>query len=430
MRLRSGHSVPTQHHGCASSGQCLGKRPQRQFWSIVKPKAATERSAALVARAVPRVQQQGTRANFHAMLPSLREALQSCEFYSFDCEMTGLYLETTREDYLDDYDTRYEKAASGAEQFLITQFGISAFCWQDGQWNAKTFNFYVFPRVTDSFDRRFMCQASSIEFLTSHGFDFNRCFYEGIQYLPLAKRDAMMRAARNNASADDPELLIASPRDREFAQDLISEVQAWLDQGPNAPPSLLLPPVNAAQQRLQQQVVTRTKFRCSEPPGFYVTKEQLDSSSTALRLVRASPSEVRQASAAEVLEQEEEFNRAAGVSLLLEAMRDCGRPGVGHNIQFDLAFMLQHFAGDLPDRWVPAAADRDGDHVAGMQLSSRVLLRLVPGRASGSYRHAGSGHLSYPLQEQQSRLAPCGPVPHLSARKTRVLLLAACHHKW
>jgi poly(A)-specific ribonuclease len=351
MLLRPAAASTAAQRAC-SPMNCLHRRlaPQRRaFWSIVKPRAASERDVRAAAQPqVHRVQQQATRANFHDVLPSVREALQSCHFYSFDCEMTGLYLETTREDPLDDYETRYEKAALSAEHFLLTQLGVSAFCWRDGGWQAKTFNFYVFPRVTDDFDRRFMCQASSIEFLASHGFDFNRCFYEGIQYLPLSKRDAKMREARASTPQDDGDLLIASERDREYAQDLIAEVQSWLDDG--ARPSLLLSPASPQQQRLQDRVLRRTKYRCADPPGFYATREQLDGGAVT-RLVRASSAEVQQQQEQEASDQEEEANRAAGVSLVLEAMRDCGRPGVGHNIQFDLAFMLQHFAGELPDRW-------------------------------------------------------------------------------
>jgi poly(A)-specific ribonuclease len=328
--------------------------PQRRFWSIVKPRASRERDVRAFAQSqalghAPRVQQQATRANFLEVLPAVREALQSCRFYSFDCEMTGLYTDNSREDPLDDYETRYEKAALSAEQFLITQFGISAFCWVDGGWQAKTFNFYVFPRVTDDFDRRFLCQASSIEFLASHGFDFNRCFYEGIQYLPLAKRDAKMREARAATPQDDGELLIASEREREYAGALVAEVQAWLDD-PARPPALLLSPASPQQQRLQDRVLRRTRFRCADPPGFIAARQTLDGGQVT-RLVRASAAEVAAAAAQEAWGQEEEANRAAGVSLLLEAMRECGRPGVGHNISFDLAFMLGHFAGELPDRW-------------------------------------------------------------------------------
>lgn len=48
-----------------------------------------------------------TRENFTQMLPMVQLALQQCEFYSFDCEMTGLILDTHREEFFDDMQERW-----------------------------------------------------------------------------------------------------------------------------------------------------------------------------------------------------------------------------------------------------------------------------------------------------------------------------------
>lgn len=64
------------------------------------------RSAGDEAAAEPRVCQQLTRHNFAEALPVVKEALSQCSFFSFDCEMTGLFPEGQREDYLDDYEER------------------------------------------------------------------------------------------------------------------------------------------------------------------------------------------------------------------------------------------------------------------------------------------------------------------------------------
>jgi poly(A)-specific ribonuclease len=63
----------------------------------------------------------------------------------------------------------------------VTQFGLSAFIWRDGPgggggggYEARTFNFHLFPAPRGDFDLRFMSQASSLAFLASQGFDFNK----------------------------------------------------------------------------------------------------------------------------------------------------------------------------------------------------------------------------------------------------------------
>jgi poly(A)-specific ribonuclease len=47
-----------------------------------------------------------TRHNFKQVLPAVAAALRRCEFFAFDCEMTGLFLEGARSEYLDDVQDR------------------------------------------------------------------------------------------------------------------------------------------------------------------------------------------------------------------------------------------------------------------------------------------------------------------------------------
>ena len=70
-----------------------------------------------------------------------------------------------------------------AQNFLVSQFGLSTFKFENGEYTAKTYNFNIFPKKFMNFDKRFSCQASSLEFLTEHKFDFNKFIYEGVGYL-------------------------------------------------------------------------------------------------------------------------------------------------------------------------------------------------------------------------------------------------------
>ena len=51
---------------------------------------------------------QVLRDNFAATLPLLEDALQRCQFYALDLEMTGLFLPDVQETYLDDIEDRYK----------------------------------------------------------------------------------------------------------------------------------------------------------------------------------------------------------------------------------------------------------------------------------------------------------------------------------
>lgn len=91
---------------------------------------------------------------------------------------------------------------ASARQFLVNQFGVAAFtCGADGGYTAKTFNLNIFPRSFQGSETRFTCQASSLEYLAQHRFDFNKMVYDGIPYLQLAQKRHLLQVRR---PADSP----------------------------------------------------------------------------------------------------------------------------------------------------------------------------------------------------------------------------------
>lgn len=56
------------------------------------------------------------------------------------------------------------QTASGGTQFVLTQIGLSAFVWSetDHQYRPRTFNFYVFPKPVNGYDRRFLSQVCNV----------------------------------------------------------------------------------------------------------------------------------------------------------------------------------------------------------------------------------------------------------------------------
>ncbi|KAG1667789.1 hypothetical protein FOA52_010826 [Chlamydomonas sp. UWO 241] len=137
---------------------------------------------------LPTAQQQVTRHNFDAILPEVKDALESCAFFAWDCEFSGLTVEApAMTELYDDAADRYKRALRSARQFTVLQFGLSVFSRDaaTGGYTAKTFNFWVFPQQRGSHDARFLCQASSLEFLACKGFDFNKVIYDGIPFVPL-----------------------------------------------------------------------------------------------------------------------------------------------------------------------------------------------------------------------------------------------------
>lgn len=93
---------------------------------------------------------------------------------------------------------------SSAQKFLVSQFGLSTFTYAEGVYTSKTFNFNIYPRSFQSFDKRFVCQASSLEFLTQHKFDFNKFIYQGVGYLSLQQQEAMREVRPPEAMVEHP----------------------------------------------------------------------------------------------------------------------------------------------------------------------------------------------------------------------------------
>jgi hypothetical protein len=71
---------------------------------------------------------------------------------------------------------RYDKLRQNIGHFIVMEAGITTFRYVQDQnmYEANEYTFYLFPRSFSSIDSKFMCQASCLEFLCQHNFDFNK----------------------------------------------------------------------------------------------------------------------------------------------------------------------------------------------------------------------------------------------------------------
>uniref|UniRef100_A0A672M1P0 Poly(A)-specific ribonuclease PARN n=1 Tax=Sinocyclocheilus grahami TaxID=75366 RepID=A0A672M1P0_SINGR len=127
---------------------------------------------------------------FKEVLPEVCNAVQEADFISIDGEFTGISdgpSVSALTNGLDTPEERYTKLRKHSMNFLLFQFGLCTFRYEPNQssYVTKAFNFYIFPKPFSrtSPDIKFICQSSSIDFLASQGFDFNKVFRSGIPYL-------------------------------------------------------------------------------------------------------------------------------------------------------------------------------------------------------------------------------------------------------
>ncbi|KAL7674526.1 hypothetical protein ACOME3_000803 [Neoechinorhynchus agilis] len=151
-----------------------------------------------------------TRSNFVDSLAKIRESLTHATFVSFDTEFTSVsaYDPKFRLPLLtEDFSKRYPKLARLCADSTILQFGFTVFSSVDHQndfgkekYKVQSFNIWTYPRSVPEFQfelpRMFTCQASSIEFLSVHGFDFNKCFLHGIGLLREQEREILQQLYR------------------------------------------------------------------------------------------------------------------------------------------------------------------------------------------------------------------------------------------
>lgn len=292
-----------------------------------------------------------TRSNFKAALPEMEAAIRDSIFLAIDGEFTGLSADRGNSP-LDLPSERVARARDTAERFLLVQFGLATFHYdqQKDQFTHRAFNIYVWPRPCNrgAPDPRFLCQTSSIDFLTNQGFDFNKLFREGVSYL-LPQEVARMRAGleerqavrRRSAAEQGSSLPVAVPEEQEeWLAAVLAQVEAFLA---STEEKLELGRCNSFQRRLVYQ---SAQARWPEAASLSaVTNSKGD---RVIQVVRADAAGQARLALAKEQKELEELEEALGFSRVVQAITESGKVVVGHNMLLDVAFTLSQFVAPLP----------------------------------------------------------------------------------
>ena len=295
-----------------------------------------------------------TRDSFEQSLEALDASIAdpNFAFWSFDLEFTGLNVDrTSKFDVFDTLAERWKKVHTNVSKFTVLQYGIClfSFCPDTRRWQSKPFNFWLFPDSSRNSSEVFSCQASSLAFLSSCNFDFNKCVEQGVPFVsPSALRRQQQRADRD---AQRLPIVPTQERDVEFVRDLKSNVEAWIKLADDDEEfdKLLLPAVNGFLRALTYQTLESDLFK----PAFIAETFRSETEPPRIRLTRASPLEILRHKEKENAEKHKNYQLKVGFTAVLRKMLRSGKPAVGHNGLFDLAFTLEKFlcetSGDLSD---------------------------------------------------------------------------------
>ncbi|XP_072029451.1 poly(A)-specific ribonuclease PARN-like [Amphiura filiformis] len=305
-----------------------------------------------------------TKTNFKSACRILTDVIKHSSFVAIDGEFTGLH-NYVNPNAFDTPTDRYHKLRQGSMDFLLVQFGVCVFKYdgKNSRYVAHPFNFYVFPRPTlrDARDQRFLCQSSSMDFLASHGFDFNKVFREGIPYLTPSDKERMLELVRERHNMHEQGLPAppeASPafvspaakkpmeipeKEKDFVNGVIKLVEDFIND--SGKQTLSLEPCNGFRRKLTYQAV-RSKFTS----GLHLDTQTGENKNERFIMIRKAGEEDQKKLEQQRLKSDlDEVDEAAGFARVIQILSESGKLIIGHNMLLDIMHTLHQFSCPLPE---------------------------------------------------------------------------------
>ncbi|XP_063380653.1 poly(A)-specific ribonuclease PARN-like [Cydia fagiglandana] len=286
-----------------------------------------------------------TRKNFKESLPLVSESIKRADFLVIDAEFTGL-IHGPDVSMFDSPGEYYLRTMSGCKDFLLIQYGLCAFYWDEDakQYMNDAYNFYLFPRGRPGPERMFLCQSSSLDFLSAQGFDFNKLIRDGIPYMtePTESRLREMLTERQKLYASENNIIPVPDENKQQIEDICKKVRQFLDEQKSE--EMEIDRCNAFIRRLCfQELGSRFKGEA------YVETKVLENKNRVLKVTRVTPENAAQDREAMKKDKEwEEFEEAVGFSKVARMISQSEKLVVGHNMLLDVLHTLNHFFQPLP----------------------------------------------------------------------------------
>ncbi|KAJ8386172.1 hypothetical protein AAFF_G00175960 [Aldrovandia affinis] len=300
-----------------------------------------------------------TRKNFKESLNTIYSAIEEADFIAIDGEFSGISdgpSVSTLTNGLDTPEERYHKLKKHSMDFLLFQFGLCTFRYDqaESKYVMKCFNFYIFPKPLNrcSPDIKFICQSSSIDFLANQGFDFNKVFRNGIPYLNQ-EQESLMREQQEERSSQSngPQSFVSSPschgsasvpdEHKAFINKVVEKVEGLLN---NSGKSVELDPCTGFQRKLIYQTLN---WKYSK--GLHVETLENEKKERYILISRVDDKERKQREKQKKEREQEELNDAVGFSRVIHAISKSVKLVVGHNMLLDVMHTIHQFYCALPE---------------------------------------------------------------------------------
>ncbi|XP_048848193.1 poly(A)-specific ribonuclease PARN isoform X1 [Brienomyrus brachyistius] len=303
-----------------------------------------------------------TRKNFKENLNTIYSAIEEADFLAIDGEFSGISdgpSVSSLTNGLDTPEERYQKLKKHSMDFLLFQFGLCTFKYDqsESKYRTKSFNFYIFPKPfsRNSPDIKFVCQSSSIDFLANQGFDFNKVFCNGIPYLNQEEESQLREQFEERRSQANGSQSFISPssckgpinvpdEQKDFVNKVVEKVEGLLK---GTDKSVHLEPCTGFQRKLIYQTLN-WKY----PKGLHVETLENEKKERYILISKVDDEERRRREQEKQEKEQAELNDAVGFSRVIHAISKAGKLVIGHNMLLDVMHTIHQFYCPLPEELI------------------------------------------------------------------------------
>ncbi|KAG1169818.1 hypothetical protein G6F70_008105 [Rhizopus microsporus] len=277
------------------------------------------------------------KSDFEQKLPFIKKAILEADFIAIDCEFTGLTPPHININNTDDLAQRYSKIRSSVEEFTIVQYGVCTFKRdkETGDFIARPFNFYIFGNDPDNMQSRrvFSVDASSLAFLHSNNFDFNKWIKEGIPFYNFTEEGTFYESAYGT-------LRMNNRRSRIEESALTQSGKSFLEYNRKAINNWL-------QGNTEQPLIIQVNTPFYKKLIFQEVQENYNN------FLQVMSRDIKHVEIVRLKEEQRKAKlqktSALNFRTIIEAIGDAKCPVVAHNAAFDILHTTDQFWQYLPD---------------------------------------------------------------------------------
>ncbi|NXA82418.1 PNDC1 ribonuclease, partial [Thryothorus ludovicianus] len=277
---------------------------------------------------------------FARSLPLLRHRILRAVFVALDMEFTGLHSTSSQNNEPSLFDSpaeRYVKARQSVQRFAPVQLGLAIFSEENSnKYVVHSYNFFLFPSTLGVRDVEFTLSASSIQFLSHYGFDYNKFLKDGIPYMNEVQEEIFRQQLLAGTWK------ICSYADRDVLKKAIEEVTSWIVTAKEGD-TMILQDLNGY-HIFEVQLILRQALE-------NVWTEPLGDKKVMVKKVSPKHRELLENSPYDHCQKKLILLSARGFTNLFHILVKAKKPLVGHNMLMDLMHLHDKFYRPLPESY-------------------------------------------------------------------------------